>query len=194
MRLCRYVYSREIVFMRKVQVTGLLAALILSTVAHVEADDDTAQTLKYGDGAADGKQSFGGSGQLMEFTLPEGKSKIAGLRIHGSRYGSPEAPDEKFLIYFLNANRDRVVATEMAPYSLFERGGEKWVTILFAEPVEMHSQFWVATDFRANQRKGVYVSYDTSTKGEHSRVGLPGTPATETKFAGDWMIEVVMAE
>ena len=175
------------------KIVALLAALILPTIARVEAADD-AQTLKYGDGTADGKQSFGGSGQLIEFTLPEAKSNVAGLRVHGSRYGSPEAPDEKFLIYFLNANRDRVLATEMAPYALFERGGEKWITIRFAAAVEMPARFWVATDFRANQRKGVYVSYDTSTKGEHSRIGLPGTPAAETKFGGDWMIEVVMAE
>lgn len=178
---------------RIVKMIGLVAALMLPTLARLEAAD-TVTTLKYGDGTPDGKQSFGGSGQLIEFTLPAGKSKVVGLRIHGSCYGSPEAPDEKFMIYFLNADRDRVVATEMAPYALFERGSEKWVAIRFAQPVEMPDRFWVATDFRANQRKGVYVSYDTSTKGEHSRIGLPGTPATETKFAGDWMIEVVMAE
>jgi RNA polymerase sigma-70 factor (ECF subfamily) len=178
-------------------VVGLLAALpVVVGLSNSPSllGDDTEHTLKYGDGAADGKQSLGGSGELIQFALPEGKSKVAGLRIHGSRYGAPEAPDEKFMIYFLNPNRDRVLATEMAPYALFERGDEKWVAISFAEPVGLPAEFWVAVDFRANQRKGVYVSYDTSTKGEHSRVGLPGTPATETKFAGDWMIEVVTAD
>jgi hypothetical protein len=68
------------------------------------------------------------------------------------------------------------------------------VTISFLEPVELPGRFWVALDFRAHQRKGVYVSYDTSTGGKHSRVGLPGMPSTETKFGGDWMIEAVLGK
>ena len=64
----------------------------------------------------------------------------------------------------------------------------------FSFPIEVPERFWVCTDFRANQRKGVYVSYDTSTKGQHSRTGLPGTAASDTKFSGDWMIEVTLSE
>ena len=82
----------------------------------------------------------------------------------------------------------------MASYSLFGRGAEAWVTIPFPEPVEVPERFWVALDFRAHPRKGVYVSYDASTGGKHSRVGLPGMPASETKFGGDWMIEAVLGE
>jgi hypothetical protein len=150
--------------------------------------------LKYGEGRADGKQSLGGSGEMIEFTLPEGGPKVAGLRVHGSRYGPPQPPEESFLIYFLSPDRGRILHTEMAPYSLFERGAEAWVTITFPEPVELPKHFWVALDFRAHQRKGVYVSYDTSTGGKHSRVGLPGMPSAGTKFGGDWMIEAVLGE
>ncbi|HQU42084.1 MAG TPA: hypothetical protein PK867_04695 [Pirellulales bacterium] len=173
---------------------SIVAAIAVHSLAFAALAGDDARTLKYGDGQADGKQSLGGSGELIEFALPEAARKVAGLRIHGSRYGFPEAPEESFLIYFLSADRDRIVATEMAPYGLFERGAEKWVTVNFAKPIELPERFWVALDFRAHQRKGVYVSYDTSTKGEHSRVGLPGMPATETKFSGDWLVEVVLAE
>src|SRR5262245_24661632 len=87
---------------------GLLSSAALATAG------DGPRTLKYGDGRADGKQSLGGSGELIEFSLPSGASKVAGVRIHGSRYGPPEAPDESFLIYFLAPDRNRVVATEMA--------------------------------------------------------------------------------
>ena len=38
------------------------------------------------------------------------------------------------------------------------------------------------------------MSYDTSTGGKHSRIGLPGTPSAETRFGGDWMIELVPAK
>ena len=106
----------------------------------------------------------------------------------------PEPPDESFLIYFLTEDRKRILHTEMAAYSLFERGPEQWVEITFERPVELPKAFWVVLDFRANQTKGVYVSFDTSTGGRHSLAGLPGTPTAKMRRGGDWMIEAVLAE
>jgi len=149
--------------------------------------------LRYGDGEADGKKSLGGSGEMIEFTLPADGQKVAGVRIHGSRYGLPDPPDESFLIQFLNEDSSEIVSTQMASYSLFERGPERWVEVTFPRPIEMPKRFWVALDFRAHQTKGVYVSFDTSTGGEHSRIGLPGIKPKETNPGGDWMIEAVLA-
>ena len=149
--------------------------------------------LKYGDGQADGKQSLGGSGEMIRFTASKTPARVAALRIHGSRYGLPEPPDESFLIYFLTEDRLRILHTEMAPYTLFERGPEKWVEVAFERPVELPKTFWVALDFRPHQTKGVYVSFDNSTGGRHSLVGLPGLPTSRSR-RGDWMIEAVLAE
>jgi hypothetical protein len=88
----------------------------------------------------------------------------------------------------------RILHTEMAAYSLFERGPERWVEITFERPVELPKTFWVVLDFRAHQSKGVYVSFDTSTGGRHSLTGLPGTPTARMRRGGDWMIEAVLAE
>jgi hypothetical protein len=82
----------------------------------------------------------------------------------------------------------------MAAYSLFERGPERWVEITFERPVELPKTFWVVVDFRAHQSKGVYVSFDTSTGGRHSLVGLPGLPTAKPRRGGDWMIEAVLAK
>jgi len=176
--------------MKSSRLVACLAAIILfsglSSIAQLAP-------VKYGDGQADGKKSLGGSGEMIQFTLPAGQQKIEGIRIHGSRYGSPDAPRESFLIYVLNEDLSEVISTEMAPYSLFERGGEKWVEVKFRKPIDLPQQFWVALDFRAGPRKGVYVSYDTSTDGKQSRVGLPGMEAKPTEFTGDWMIEVLAA-
>src|SRR3954463_14941977 len=157
------------------------------------ADSDDRDSLKYGDGQADGKRSLGGSGEMIEFALPEDGQKLAGVRIHGSPYGLPDPPDESFLVYFLNKDLSEVVSTQMAPYSLFERGPERWVEVTFPQPVAVPKQFWVVLGFRAQRTKGVYVSFDTSAKGEHSRVGLPGMRPRETDFDGDWMVEVEVA-
>jgi hypothetical protein len=150
--------------------------------------------LKYGDGQADGKQSLGGSGEMISFLAEKAPARVAGLRVHGSRYGNAEPPDESFLIYFLTQGRQRILHTEMAPYSLFDRGPEKWVEITFERPVDLPKAFWVVLDFRPHQTKGVYVSFDTSTGGKHSLTGLPGNPTARMRRGGDWMIEAVLAE
>jgi RNA polymerase sigma-70 factor (ECF subfamily) len=151
--------------------------------------------LSYGDGKADGKKSYGGSGHFIRFELPEGVTKVRGLRIHGSRYGYPQAPDEDAEITFLSEDRDETLHTEAAPYRMFKRGKEQWVRVMFDKEVELPKKFWIALNFNAHQTKGVYVSYDTSTKGQYSRVGLPGDEdePKETDFGGDWMVQVILA-
>jgi RNA polymerase sigma factor (sigma-70 family) len=158
------------------------------------APSDEAGSLKYGDGAADGKKSIGGSGELIQFSGAGKSVKVAGVRIHGSRYGQAQPPRESFLIYFLTDDLKRILHTEMAPYSLMERGEERWVDVSFEHPVELPKTFWVALDFRATQTKGVYLSFDSSTGGKHSRVGLPGMRTTDVNFGGDWMVEAVLAK
>jgi hypothetical protein len=77
--------------------TFLLGMLFLGMITELALAQPA--TLKPGDGRADGKQSLGGSGEMIEFTLPRETAKttrIAGLRIHGSRYGTPQAPTRAF--------------------------------------------------------------------------------------------------
>jgi RNA polymerase sigma-70 factor (ECF subfamily) len=171
---------------------------MLATASNAPADTaaDTAPAiLKYGDGNADGKKSIGGSGEMIRFELPEGVTKVRGVKIHGARYGLPKAPDEDFEITLVTDDLDEIVHTMAAPYRLFKRGREMWVRINFDEPVEPPKKFWVALNFNAQQTKGVYVSYDTSTKGEYSRVGLVGSEAQPkpTDFGGDWMVQVLLS-
>ena len=159
------------------------------------AGDRPPALLSYGDGKADGKKSYGGSGHLIQFEMPNGVTKARGLQIHGSRYGYPQAPKEDFEITFLGEDGEEVLHSEAAPYHLFKRGKETWVRVMFDKEVELPEKFWVALNFNAEQTKGVYMSYDTSTKGEHSRVGLPGDDEKpkETDFGGDWMVQVRLA-
>jgi hypothetical protein len=74
-----------------------LAAWYTSRIA-LAADEPTnkspANRLSYNDGKADGRKSVGGSGEIISFTLPSEGQKVAGVRIHGSRYGAPTPPKE----------------------------------------------------------------------------------------------------
>lgn len=159
------------------------------------AEKDKEILLKYGDGKADGKKSLGGSGEMIRFEMPEGVTKVTAIKIHGSRYGYPQAPKEDFEISFVNDDFSETLHTETAPYSTFSRAkSQTWVTVKFKEAVELPSSFWVVLNFNAEARKGVYVSYDTSTKGEHSRIGLPGDENPKpVDFGGDWMVQLQTA-
>lgn len=173
-------------------------AIIAPATVSAAAESDVLRTptvLKYGDGKADGKKSYGGNGQMIHFELPDGISQVRGIKIHGSRYGVRQPPDEDFEITFLSDDLEEVLDTKSAPYRLFKRGRELWTRINFGEPVELPQKFWIALNFNAHQSKGVYVSYDTSTGGDYSRVGLPGDveEPKPTDFGGDWMIQVQLA-
>ncbi|CAE7330831.1 sigE_6 [Symbiodinium microadriaticum] len=147
--------------------------------------------VDYSDGKADGKKSLGGSGHLLRFELPEGALGVKAVRIHGSRYGAPEAPDEDFEVAFLSEDRSEILAVEHAPYGLFRRGPEAWTTVKFDKPVvDLPEKFWVAINFNPGRTKGVYFSYDTSTGGERSMTGTSQQQPDQHKpveFGGDWM-------
>ena len=155
---------------------------------------DIPSVLKYGDGKADGRKSLAGSGEMIRFTLPVEGQTVKGIKIHGSRYGYPKPPDKDFTIYFLNENKSDILQTEKAPYALFKKGKAKWVPITFKKSVKVPKIFWIALDFKPQRTKGVYVSYDTSTGGQHSMIGLPGQQTKKIDFNGDWMIEVMLSD
>jgi len=131
---------------------------------------------------------------MIRFELPEGVTQIRGIKIHGSRYGYPQAPKENFEISFVGDDFSEILHTELAPYGLFQRGNSKWVAVKFRKPVELPKVFWIVLNFHAEATKGVYVSYDTSTKGQHSRIGLAGGDKPQpVNFGGDWMVQVLTA-
>jgi len=151
--------------------------------------------LKYGDNKPDGKKSIAGAGEMIRFELPTEGDEVRAIRVHGSRYGYPQAPKEDFEVTLLSADMKETLHTELIPYSLFKRAKKsRWTHLPFKESVEVPQTFWVVLDFNAEARKGVYVSYDTSTKGQYSRVGTTDEDAKETKFGGDWMVQVLLAK
>ena len=151
--------------------------------------------LKYGDGTAEGKKSIAGAGEMIRFEAPSDDAKIKAVRVHGARYGYPQPPQEDIEVSLLSEDMSEVLHTELVPYSLFKRVSKnRWTYLPFRDPVHIPKKFWVMLNFNAEQTKGVYVSYDTSTEGEYSRVGLSEEDAKKTDFGGDWMVQVLLAE
>jgi beta-lactamase regulating signal transducer with metallopeptidase domain len=152
--------------------------------------------LKYGDGKPDGVKSIAGAGEMIRFKLPKGQDNdLKALRIHSSRYGYPQPPDEDVEINILSADMKEPLHTELVPYKLFKRQqNQRWTLVPFEDPVDVPEEFWVVLNFNAEATKGVYVSYDTSSKGEHSRVGFNDEDAKPTKDKADWMVQAVLAK
>ena len=145
------------------------------------------------DGVPDGKKSLRGSGEMIQLELSPKDALLAGIEVHGSRYGTADPPKQQFLIYILSGDQSEITATKMAQYSLFERGDAKWVSIKSDKPVQFPENGWVVLDFRATPTKGVFVSYDADSGGERSRAGLPGIEAQKLDFVGDWMIRPILS-
>lgn len=145
--------------------------------------------LKYDDGKPDGKKSIAGTGQMIRFVAPEQNLKLKSLRLHCARYGTSKAPNEDVDVSIVSDDEATVLHTELVPYSRFKRGESRWTMIEFKEPVEVPEKFWIVVDFNAEQTKGVYLSFDTSSGGKHSKIGVPGGESKPVTTGGDWMIQ-----
>ena len=137
--------------------------------------------LKNDDGKAAGKKSFP-MGIASAFEAPDKECFLTEVRIHGGRYGYPQAPKEDFHITLCDPDFNPI-ADFPFPYSKFARSEPKWVT-LKVKPTEVPKNFVICLDFKAQSTKGVYVSHDKEGK---SLVGLPKKKAGSFS-GGDWMV------
>ncbi len=139
--------------------------------------------LKNDDGTAAGKKSLP-RGIASSFSVDQEGTYITAVRIHGARYGYARPPKEDFVISLCDSDFKPIAEFDY-PYSKFQRGAQKWVT-LNVRPTEVPQNFIICLNFNAEQTKGVYVSHDG--EGE-SPVGLPNKPAGRFN-GGDWMVRV----
>lgn len=167
-------------------------ATCLLLIATQAASADT-KLLKYDDGSQEDKRSMTGSGHAVRFECPDGKKwYVTGIRVHSSRYGTAQAPNEDFQIVIASDDLSRRAKINK-PYSLFEPGKEKWVRVNF-DPVEVQGVFHVAVFFNPTRSKGVYVGIDSDAKPTHSSILLADDPGSkQSDLEGEWMIRAYVA-
>ena len=144
--------------------------------------------LGYVDDTAESRRSLGGSGHAVVFRRA---GKVTGIRIFASRYGMPQAPNEDFHVYLLDAG-NKIIADFTYPYSMIARGGMKWYT-LKTPPTAVGDKFFVALSFNPHRTKGVYLGLDDSVTKSHSYAGLPGRGFAPLRERQDWMVRVHQA-
>ena len=143
-----------------------------------------ARELAFDDGKMKGRKSIASGGHAVRFDAPgdgwmltPSASMAHATAIHGP-------PSEDFKVFLCDDQFQRI-AEFAFPYSKFERGEAKWVT-LEVKPTKLSKTFILGVDFDPAQTKGVYVSHDSQGTGR-SLTGLPGE--TFQPFEqGDWMI------
>ena len=150
--------------------------------------------LKHDDDSQENKRSMTGAGHAVRFECPDDqKWYVTGISIHGSRYGTPQPPNEDFFVYVASDDMSKMAKTTK-PYALFERGEEKWVTFDIP-PVEVEQAFHIAVFFNPTRSKGVYVGINEDASPTHSMTVVPNEPdKTQSDLQGDWMIRVYVTK
>ncbi len=151
--------------------------------------EEKPRELALDDGEMKGKRSIAGGGHAVQFEAPGEGWTLTAVRIHGSRYGYPEPPDEDFKV-FLCDEKFQPIAEFAFPYSTFERGEPEWMT-LDVKPTKVPRTFILGVNFNPTGNKGVYVSHDKVGSGK-SFVGLPKQKARPFR-QGDWLIRAKVA-
>jgi hypothetical protein len=144
-----------------------------------------AEELANDDGDPAGKKSLP-RGIAAAFKAPEGEQYFTSVRIHGSRYGSPQPPKEDFHVTLCDSDFKPIADFDF-PYKKFDRGDPEWVA-LRVKPTQVPEEFVICLNFAPTQTKGVFVSHDAEGK---SLVGLPDKPAGAFT-GGDWMVRVTL--
>lgn len=148
--------------------------------------DLTGSSLEMGhdDNKSAGKKSVAGGSHAVRFERPGGDWYLTAVSIHGSRYGTPRPPREKFHIWLCDEDF-KVIQDFPISYSKFQRGRAKWVR-LAVKPTQVPDKFIICAGFNPSGKKGVFVHYDAEGDG-NSLSGLPGRNPRQFKN-GDWMI------
>jgi hypothetical protein len=150
------------------------------------------------------KQSYGGSGPAIKFTVSEGTPStvpskiyvIKGFRFYGSRYGSGYEPNTTMIKAALQDAQGKVIWQESFPYALLSYKA-KWVDLVPSQPIPLAGQAFAPLTFslnpEAHQTKGVYFHYLKNPPKSHS---LAGTVERGFKEVADreWLIRVYLAE
>ena len=167
----------------------LLVPMLLLTAA--AAPTTKPSEIAIDDGASAGKKSIAGSGHAVVLDAPADGGMLAAVKIYGSRYGTPQPPEEDFSLYLCDADGKQMKEFKF-PYKTFLRGDARWVTLKLPKPAELPhgGKFILCVGFNPQQTKGVYVHFDKHADGDN-RVGLPGS-LNDAFGQGDWMIRAVV--
>jgi hypothetical protein len=134
------------------------------------------------------KKSIAGSGHAVAFDAGGDGWHLTSVRLFGSRYGAAKPPAESFKITLCDETFQRI-ADFQAPYSTFQRGDAKWVTIPMT-PTRVPAKFIICVTFNPTATNGVFLHHDAATEGG-SLTGLPGEKPSPFQ-SGDWLLRATL--
>jgi hypothetical protein len=141
--------------------------------------------LSHDDGKKAGQSSIAGGGHAVRFYVDGDSWWITSVKLHGSRYGEPRPPNEKFHVWICDAEF-KPIATFEFPYGSFTRGEPAWKTFRL-RPTRVPKNFIVCFGFNPHQTKGIFVSYDGRSS-TTSKIGVPEDGSSRPFAKGNWLI------
>lgn len=141
--------------------------------------------LLHDNGKLGGKLSIAGGGHAVKFKVDGDSWKVTSVSLHGSRYGMPQPPKEKFKVWICDA-QFKPIATFEFPYGSYTRSDPVWKSFR-VRPTAVPEDFIVCFGFNPEATKGVYVSHDGEPS-ETSLIGVPGNGEPKLFAKGNWMI------
>jgi len=143
-------------------------------------------TLPPNIGAETSHMSGSGVGEGRKFAVAgPGEWYITAVWVYGSRYGAENPPETTFDIALSDGDA-RLISIWKGRYASFTYGQQDAWARFDVPPTRVPSAFYITLNFRATYTNGVYVAFDSTSRG-NSVDSLPGKSLHE--FAGgDWMI------
>jgi len=164
-----------------------------------EKPHGAATQLRYDNGTFEEMQSMGGTGQVVQFTVPEegGPFTLKRVLVCGGYYGQPGTDGESNQGHLAICTADgTILSQQVFRYDEFYWSSTPcWTSIPLATPVEVTDDIYVITDMNSRPTPGIYVGYDTEGDACHSQIGAPGSTKTWTPRNADpqksnWCIRV----
>ena len=150
-----------------------------------KAETDETLELSHDSGEMAGKMSLAGSGHAVKFKVDGDSYCVTSVSLHGSRYGEPRPPKEKFKVWICDSQFQPIASFDF-PYGSFARGNPAWKNFRI-RPTRVPQEFIICFDFNPHQTKGVFVSHDGKPN-KTSMIGVPEKGEPKPFEKGDWLI------
>lgn len=142
--------------------------------------------LSHDDGKMNDRLALNASGATVEFNAPEAR-EVGAVQFYGARYGATVKPSDSFSVIISDSAFKPIIRIEK-PLMNLSPSRETWQTVAITPAAKVDGKFYVTLVYNSNLEKGIYIGVDSDSPSGYSKVGLPGTVASDVDAAMDWMI------
>ncbi|MCC6485668.1 MAG: hypothetical protein IT209_12545 [Armatimonadetes bacterium] len=146
----------------------------------------TGLLMSHDSGKMTDRLALNASGSTVEFNAPEPRM-VTAVQFFGARYGATVKPTDTYSVVVSDAQFKPIIRIEK-PLLNLSPSRETWQTVAITPAAKVDGRFYITLIFNSNIEKGIYVGVDEDNPSGDSKVGVPGTVASDVDSPLDWMI------